>query len=426
MDRRDFIAKSSILGFTYPISQLPLRAPKESSLAVVKHNGRLEDLYTDENYWKQVRQLYQRPKGFINLENGYFTPQASPVLNAEIQNARMVNEQSSFYMRNHQADDYAETKNAVANFIGCSEDELAICRNTTEALDTVIHGIDWKRGDEVINTHQDYGSMLAAFDQEEKRHGIVQKRISLPLNPKDDDEVVDAFSNAITSKTRLILVTHLINLSGQILPAKKIVEMARKRNVKVMLDSAHALAHIKFNLKEIDPDFMGTSLHKWLGCPLGLGVLYVKKEQIPNIWPLFGDNEYAQNDIRKLQHYGTRPVHSFLSIKKAIELHHAIGSDLKQKRLQYLKQYWISRVKDIEKVHINTPEEATRSCAIGNFSIEGISPNDLAQKLFEEHKIFTVAINSKEINGVRVTPHLYNSLDELDALVKAIKNIAKE
>lgn len=412
------------MGFAYPITQLSFSSAAKTSLANIKNNGQIADLYKDEEYWKQIRQLYQRPEGFINLENGYFTPQASPVVHAEIENIKMVNRQSSFYMRKLQATDYDETKKVLAEFIGCGVDELAICRNTTEALDTVIHGFDWKRGDEVINTHQDYGSMLAAFDQEEKRHGIVQKRISLPLNPKNDDEIVTAFEKAITPKTKLILVTHLINLSGQILPAEKIVSMARKRGVKVMLDSAHALAHIKFDLKEIDPDFMGTSLHKWLGCPLGLGALYVKKDQIPSIWPIFGDNEFAEDDIRKLQHYGTRPVHSLLSIKKAIQLHTTIGGSLKQKRLQYLKEYWISRVKDIDRVMINTPTDPTRSCAIGNFTIEGMSPNDLSKKLFEDHKVFTVAINSKEIKGVRVTPHLYNSLEELGTLVEAIKKIA--
>lgn len=428
MNRRDFISKSALASMAFPFSKV-WASDIEYSQAIEHIQQKQkqqpnETLVKDETFWQNIAKLYQAPSDYINLENGYFSPQSLPVYNREVNNMQMLNQQTSWYMRNQQMEDYQEIKQQLAKFIGCDVGELAICRNTTEALDTVIHGMNWSPGDEVITTQQDYYSMIAAVKQESRRHGIKQVEIALPLHPKNDKEVVKAFEKAITPKTKALILTHLINISGQILPAKAIIEMAHANGVEVIMDSAHALAHIPFSIKELGADYMGSSLHKWLGCPLGLGVLYVRQEKIPAIWPLFGDDEFAEDDIRKLEHYGTRPSHSVKTISRAIAFHETLGTDLKSKRLHYLKSYWTNQVQELKKVILNVPID--RSCAIANFAIEGLSPNEVSRQLMENHKVFTVAINNVQVKGVRVTPHLYNSLHDLDELVSGIREIVEE
>jgi len=381
-------------------------------------------LVKDESYWGLIRTFFSPQTKFVNLENGYFSPQPQSTLNTFTHEASALNDLNSYYMRNRQNDTMAAAKKALSAFSGLPEDEFTICRNTTEALDTIIHGYPWKPGDEVILSHQDYGSMQAAFKQEARRRGIKLNYIELPLNPGSDLEIIDVYEAAITPKTKMMLVTHLINLTGQILPAKALTEMAHSHGVEVMLDSAHSFAHIEFNTKELGVDYMGTSLHKWLCCPLGLGLMYIRKDHIEKVWPLFGDNDRETDDIRKFEHWGTRPVSAIATIPEAIKFHNSIGGKLKKERLSYLKEAWLKTASQIgNKFASNTPKDHHRSCAIANFAIDGIKPNDLAKVLMEEHNIFTVAINSPEVNGVRVTPHLYTSMDEIQQLSKAIDQL---
>jgi selenocysteine lyase/cysteine desulfurase len=379
----------------------------------------------DEAFWSEVQKAYHASPNFINLENGYFSPAASVVLDAQIRNIRMINEIPSFYMRRRQFDERLAVKKELAEFAGCSHEEIVITRNTTESLDTIISGIDWKAGDEAIMTNQDYGSMLEAFNQQSRRYGLVTRIISLPLHPKDTNEIVSAFEQAITPKTRVILVTHMINLTGQILPAREICDMAHSYGVEVILDAAHSFAHINFKIPDTHCDYMGASLHKWLCAPLGNGILYVKKEKIKNVWPLFGDHTFPADDIRKFEHIGTHPVGNTLPISDAIRFHNSIGSMRKEERLRYLKNYWVERVRRLPKVTINTPFEESRSCAIANLAIEGKTPTEVADYLFEKHKIFTVAIDTEAVKGVRVTPHLYTKVEDLDRMVLAVRALAE-
>lgn len=384
----------------------------------------VHELVKNEAYWQQVRALFQPQTDFINLENGYFSAQPQSTLAQQLMEVNRVNTENSFFMRRSQNEALMQAKSALAQFAGLHKEEFVICRNTTEALDTVVHGYPWQAGDEVIVNKQDYYSMLAAFEQQKRRSGIKLKYAKIPQLPKTDEEVVKAFEKEITSKTKMILVTHLINLTGQVLPLNKLVEMAHGYGVEVMVDAAHSFAHVLFNIKETKADYLGTSLHKWLCCPMGLGLLYIDPKNIEKVWPLFGDDEYAANDIRKFEHWGTRPVSAMATIAKAVDFHEAIGSELKFERLFYLKNYWTSKAAEIKKVQINTPMEKSRSGAIANFSIEGLQPDKIAQRLYDEHNIFTVAINSEEVKGVRVTPHLYNNTAELDKLLEAIEHLA--
>lgn len=376
------------------------------------------------DFWLMVRNEYDLPKQFINLENGYYSMCAKPVMQSYLNDIRMVNTEASHYMRTVQFSNKKKVLIKLANFLGCSEEELIITRNTTESLDTIISGYPWEKGDEAIMAEQDYGSMLDMFAQVSKRHQVVCKKISIPLNPQSDEEIVSLYENALTPKTKLIMVCHMMNITGQILPIQKITEMAHKKGVEVMVDGAHAIAHFQFDLNSLNCDYYGSSLHKWLGVPIGAGILYVKKKNIEKIWPMFGEAAFPINAIEKLNHTGTHPVATDLAISHAIDFHQFIGSKRKEERLRFLQNYWISKVRGVGNVRINTPDDPARSCGIANIGIDGYTPAELAKTLMDKYKIWTVAIDTANVHGVRVTPHIYTTTDELNQFVKAIIELA--
>jgi selenocysteine lyase/cysteine desulfurase len=308
---------------------------------------------------------------------------------------------------------------------GCSKEELVITRNATESLDLVIGGTHWQAGDEAITAEQDYGSMLDMFKLVAKRHGVVNKVISVPNHPASDEEIVDLYANAITSKTKLLMVCHMINITGQILPVKKICDMAHSKGVKVLVDGAHAFAHFNFLIPDLHCDYYGTSLHKWLSVPLGAGFLYVKKENIAGLWPLLADSaDLKDDDIHRLNHIGTPPVHTDISIANAIDYYLKIGADRKEARLRYLQHYWSDKVRNLKNVIVNTPAATERSCGIANVGIQGMKPADLADVLMKKYKIYTVAIDYANVHGCRITPNVYTTPKELDQFVKALNELA--
>jgi selenocysteine lyase/cysteine desulfurase len=382
-------------------------------------------LAADEEFWETVRRAYLLTPDYINLENGYFCLQPQVVLEAFIGHVREVNLSASFYMRTRQYDDKLAARKQLAAMAGCSHEELIITRNTTESLDTVIAGIDWKAGDEAVMAMQDYGAMLDMFVLQARRHRTVNHVVSLPVNPRGDDEIVQLYADAITPKTRLLMISHLVNITGQILPVTKICDMAHSKGVDVMVDGAHAFAHLEFAIPDLHCDYYGASLHKWLGCPLGAGLLYVHRDRIARLWPIYGDAGVPDDDIRKLNHTGTHPVHTDLAIQDAIAFHQSIGIQRKEARLRYLQTYWTSRVRRFPRATVNTPTDPRRSCAIANVGVDGIKPGDLAKTLLEKYRIWTVAIDGAGVHGVRITPHLFTSTVELDALVAALKELAR-
>ncbi|MBK7906425.1 MAG: aminotransferase class V-fold PLP-dependent enzyme [Gemmatimonadetes bacterium] len=383
-------------------------------------------LAADEPFWAAIRASYRLPTEYINLESGYFSMQAQPVLDAFVGHVRMLNAEAAHYMRTVMTANKARVQARVATMAGCGPDELIITRNTTESLDTVIAGFDWKPGDEAVMASHDYGAMLDQFKQMARRHGVVNRVVHVPLHPRSDDEVVQAYAAAITPRTRLLMICHVVNLTGQVLPVRKVADMAHARGVQVMVDGAHAFAQLDFRIPDLGVDYYGASMHKWLGVPLGAGLLYVRKDRIAGIWPLFGDAGFADDDIRKLNHTGTHPCHTDLAIEDAIAFHERIGTPKKEARLRWLQEYWTTRVRAIPKVVLNTPTDPARTCAIANVAITGMPPGVFAKRLMDEHRIFTVAIDRPEagIAGVRITPHLFTSTSELDALVAAIRALA--
>jgi selenocysteine lyase/cysteine desulfurase len=378
---------------------------------------------TDDEFWAEIRKVFPVPADYINLENGYSSPQPTPTYEAFQRHQADINAGLSFYMRRRQAADLESVKKQLADLAGCPVDELVITRNTTESLGTVIHGIDLAPGDEAVMCNQDYGSMLQQFRQQSRRRGLRCVEIDLPLHPGSDEEIVDVYARAITPRTRLLLVSHMVNITGQILPVRKIADMAHARGVDVIVDAAHSFAHVVFTVPDLGGDYLGASLHKWLCTPLGAGLLHVRKDKIRGVWPLLGDSSMPAEDIRKFEHIGTHPSWTVLAIADAIRFHHLIGGERKEARLRFLQQYWTERVRGIPKVYLNTPT-GTRACGIGNVGITGIQPAALADALFDRFRIYTVAIDTGPVKGARVTPHLYTTTAELDALVKAITALA--
>jgi selenocysteine lyase/cysteine desulfurase len=287
----------------------------------------------------------------------------------------------------------------------------------------IIGGQNWKPGDEAIMAEQDYGAMLEMFKQVSKRYGVVNKVLSVPNLPRSDDEIVNLYASAVTEKTKLLMVCHMINITGQILPIRKICDMAHSRGVPVMVDGAHAFAHFKFTIPELNCDYYGSSLHKWLSVPLGAGILWVKKENIGKVWPLIAEGDRNPDDISRLNHIGTHPVHTDLTILDAIDFYNIIGVERKEARLRFLQNYWTSKVRDLPHIILNTPADPALSCGIANVGIEGMKPAVLGDTLFKKYKIYTAPIDGQGVHGCRITPNVYTSTAELDVLVKALTEL---
>jgi selenocysteine lyase/cysteine desulfurase len=381
-------------------------------------------LAQDEAFWARVRRQYLLTPEYINLENGYYLMQSQPVLEAFIGRVREVNRQASRYMRTRQFDDKAAVRDRLAAMAGVPPQELIITRNTTESLDTVIGGFPWRAGDEAVMAAQDYGAMLDMFRLQARRQAIVNRVVSLPMDPHSDEEIVQLYESAITPRTRLLMVCHMVNITGQILPVAKICDMAHRHGVQVMVDGAHSFAQLEFAVSDLGCDYFAASLHKWLACPLGAGILYVRRDRIAELWPTFADLSVADDDIRKLNHTGTHPVHTDLAINDAIDFHESIGIRRKEARLRYLQRYWTDKVRGVRGITLNTPSDPARSGAIANVGVAGHQPAALAQALFERYRIWTVAIDGAGVRGVRITPHLFTSTADLDALVRALRELA--
>jgi selenocysteine lyase/cysteine desulfurase len=419
MQKREFLKGLTGLGLSTPLTFNHLDALMASI-------GHLSDdaLATHENFWLKIRADYRLKSDYINLENGFYGIMPKYIEDHYIDHLKEINFQGSYYMRTVQMENKKTSAARLAKMAGCLPEELIITRNTTESLNLIIQGQKWKKGDEAIMASQDYGAMRNQFRLMERRFEITVREVSIPNHPKNDEEIVALYESVITPKTQLLMVCHMVNITGQIMPVQKICDMAHRYGVRVVVDGAHAFGHIQFSIEDLHCDYYGTSLHKWLTVPLGAGFLYVKKDQIAGVWPLFAEDSRDPEDISRLNHVGTYPVHTDLAIINAIDYHHKIGGSRKEARLRYLQKYWTDQVRDLPRVVVNTPVESNRYCAIGNVGIETIEPADFAKQLLNDYQIWTVAINRPGVRGLRITPNLFTTLKELDVLVKAIKELS--
>ncbi|MFZ1456395.1 MAG: aminotransferase class V-fold PLP-dependent enzyme [Saprospiraceae bacterium] len=421
MDKRSFLKNTgaALIG----AAAMPLQNLFENPDAVYDQWSP-GDIESEESFWRQIRKGYRLKSEYINLENGYYCFMPQSTLEHFIAHVREVNYQGAYYMRTVQTENKDKSTKKLADMLGCGHDEVVITRNTTESLDTVINGYDWKPGDEAVMAEQDYGSIVNQFKLMERRYGIANKIVSVPNHPKSDEEIVDLYASAITPKTRLMMICQMINITGQILPVKKICDMAHSKGVDVMVDGAHAIAHIDFDMKDLGCDYYGASLHKWLSTPLGAGLLYVRKDKIKDLTPTIATWTEKADDIKKLNHTGTHPVHTDLAVIDAINFYEKIGKKRKEERLRYLQRYWSDKVRNIKGITVNTPEDPTKSCGIANVGIDRMKPAEMANTLLKKYKIYTVAIDGQGVHGCRITPNLYTTTAELDIFVQALKEMA--
>lgn len=417
MDKRNFIKTLGALSVSSLVSPSELTKIKSISYSLPK-------IKSDEELWTIVRSHYTLKDDYINLESGYYSIIPNPVLEHFIKHVKHVNIEGSYYMRNDLNKNKDRVISELAKLVGSTSDQIGITRNATESLDLVISGFQWERGDEAIYAKQDYGTMKEMFEQISSRYGVKTKIVSVPNHPTNDEEIVSIYERQITDKTRLIMICHMINITGQILPVKKICEMAHSYGVEVMVDGAHCVGHFDFSIDEFNCDYYGSSLHKWLATPLGAGLLYVNKNNTHKIWPLLANGNTNKKDIKRLNHIGTHPVHTDLAISNSIDYTNWIGMKKKENRMRYLQRYWSDKLRTIENVIVNTPEDLNRSCGIGNIGLSNMSPSQMSNVLFEKYQIFTVAIDYANVKGCRISPNIFTTTNELDQFISAVKEMA--
>ncbi len=384
-----------------------------------------EQAAMNEDFWFEIQQSFSVTRGITNLNNGGVSPSPRIVTEALVR-YQWEQEDCTAYTMWQILEPQSETVRAgLANVFGCDKEEIAITRNASESLETILMGMDLKSGDEVLTTTQDYPRMLTTLRQREQREGLVLKLIKVPIAPKNLDQITEQFEKGITSKTKVILISHVINITGQITPVKAVCDLARSKGIETIVDGAHSFAHFDFTQKDLGCDYYGTSLHKWLYAPKGTGLLYVKRDKIEKIWSLLAADKSQKNDIRKFEEIGTHSAAPKLAIGEAILFHQGIGAKRKEERLRYLSRYWMNQLKELPNVRFNTSWEANQSCAIANVEIVGVDTAGLQSYLMDKHKLYTVPIIHDEFKGLRITPNVYTTLKELDRFSEVMSTVAK-
>lgn len=388
--------------------------------------GEPEAIARDEDFWGVVQRAFTQDRSVINLNNGGVSPSPSLVQEAQrrhLERANFAPPPVALWREQEPARERVRTM--LAHRWGVDSEEIAITRNSSESLQICQFGHDLARGDEVLTTTQDYPRMLTTFKQRERREGIVLKQIKIPIPCEDPAAIVLAFENAVTPRTRLILMSHIVNITGQILPVKEVVAMARTKNggIPVIVDGAHALAHFEYSIGDLGCDFYGVSLHKWLFAPHGTGLLYVRKGKIKGLWPLMASGQENEADIRKYEEIGTHPVAATLAIAEALTFHESIGGARKEARLRFLRDRWARRLlaHPSGRVRLHTSLKPAFSCGIATLEVEGLESGALSDWLWSSRAILTTAIRHDEFQGVRVTPSVYTTLDEVDQFCTAVE-----
>ena len=424
--RRNFISQVTALAGT---SLLPtfkgLSSNDLHSIQQFSPSKSAQMMATDEDFWYQIQQAYTVSPQIINLNNGGVSPSPTVVQNAVERYNKFANEAPSYFMWRILDQGREPLRENLAKFSGVSSEEIAINRNATEALDTVILGLPLTRGDEIVLCKYDYPNMLHAWRQRELREGIKINYVEIDLPLENNDLIVQKYVEQMTPKTKVVHITHIVNWNGQIMPVKRIADEAHKRGIEVLIDGAHSFAHLMYKIPELGGDYFGTSLHKWLSAPIGSGMLWVKKEKISKIFPLIPNDKPNSDNIRKFENLGTRPFMIEQAIGQALNFQLAIGNARKEARLQFLKTYWTKEASKITKVKLNTPLKPEYSGALSHFSIEGMEAGKIESELFAKYKIHTTPVKWEKLDGVRVTPHVYTTLQDLDRRLEAINYLAK-
>jgi selenocysteine lyase/cysteine desulfurase len=385
-----------------------------------------EEAARDEEFWFNIQQAFSVTRGMINLNNGGVSPSPRIVTEALVRYIWQQEDATAYTMWQILEPQSETIRTGLADLFGCDREEVAISRNASDSLEALLFGFDLKPGDEVLTTTQDYPRMLTTLRQRERRDRIVLKLVKIPVPPKDPSEITAAYEAGFTSRTRLVLVSHMINLTGQITPVRDICELARRRGAESFVDGAHSFAQFRFRRDDLNCDYFGTSLHKWLHAPKGTGMLYVKRDKIKQVWPLFAAEKSQDEDIRKFEETGTRSAAQRLAIGEALLFHQGVGPERKEARLRYLARRWMNQLKSEPNVRFNTSFDDRQSCALANVHIEGTEPDAVCDYLMRRHKIFTIPIVHDEFKGVRITPSVYTTLKELDRFSEVMTTIARK
>lgn len=424
-NRRSFLKSATTLGaglWAWPLVDSSFAHETRQILDSVSHTSPA-DISTNEDFWSWVRHSYIGSTDLINMNNGGVSPHPKVVQDAVQRFTALSNEAPSYYMWRVFDKGREAIREKLADLAGTSPEEIAINRNTTESLDTIIFGLDLKKGDEFVTSDYIYPNMNQAWLQREMREGLVRKVAKLPMPSTSTEAFVKAYTDQFTSKTKVVLIEHVVNWTGQVLPVAAIAAEAKKRDIIVVVDGAHSFAHLVFKIPDLQCDYFGTSLHKWLCAPFGTGMLYMKKERIADHWALFPAEDPKWDDIRKFETQGTRDIPGELAIGQAIDFHLSIGAERKFARLHYLKQYWLERVKDVKGIQFWCPEDPKFSGALTAFSIQGLSAKVIHDHLWQQDRIHTTTIQRDDWNGVRITPNVYTSLNDLDVLIDSIRTV---
>jgi isopenicillin-N epimerase len=412
--RRSFLGSLATAGLAAPAFQ-PTAIASLFRADVIAGSKSADALADDESYWGEIQRAFDSDRTLVNLNNGGCSPTPSHVLEAMIRDLRFSNEAPVDHMWRVLEPRIESVRRDLALDFGCDPEEMAITRNASEANEIMILGLDLKRGDEVLITNQNYGRMITTWEQRARRDGIVVKKISFKVPPPSQQYLVDVFRQAITPRTKVIEITHITNLTGQIFPVKEIVSMARAQGIEVFVDGAHAYAHFPFTRDELGCDYYGTSLHKWLLAPIGTGFLYVRKDRQKKLWPMMAAPPEMDENIRKYEEIGTHPAANHNAISAALAFHRGIGSERKAARLRLLRDRWAKRLlADSDRVKVLTPLEGKNACGIALFNVDGIEPDKLGAWLYDKHRIISTPIIHPEFKGIRITPNVYTTLDEVD------------
>lgn len=387
-------------------------------------NASASEVAANEDYWREIQGAFSLDRTMINLNNGGVCPSPRVVHEALKRYLDQSNQAPVWNMWQQVEPGIEGVRRDLAKEFGCDPEEMAITRNASESLEICIMGLDLKRGDEILTTNQDYPRMITAWKQRERRDGVILKQFSFPVPAPSMDDLYERFVKGVTAKTKVILICHITNLTGQIFPVKRVCEFARARGIDVIVDGAHAFGQWPIKHADVDCDFYGVSLHKWMLAPIGTGFLYVRRNRIKGLWPLMAADAKQDDDIRKYEEIGTHPAANHNAIAEALVFHRGIGAERKSARLRYLRDRWMKRLAADARFVIHTSFDPAMGCAIGNVGIRGVDTAKLQGHLWAKKRIFTVAIINEEYQGLRVTPNVYTTLDEIDAFAAEMEQVA--
>lgn len=422
--RRDFLAglsaASAGIAALPTLNETAFRRLFDAELVAGDRSA--QALANDETYWSHIQRAFDMDRTMINLNNGGISPTPTHVLQQMVRDLQFVNELPVEHNWRILEPRMESTRRELAKEFGCDPEEMAVTRNASESLETMILGLDLRRGDEVIITNQNYGRMITTWDQRVRRDGIVLKQVSFPVPLTDPQVLVRRIAEQLTPRTKAIELPHITNLTGQILPIRDIVRLAKPRNIPVFVDGAHAFAHFPFTRDELECDYYGTSLHKWLHAPIGAGFLYVRKDKIAGLWPMMAAEAKDTANIRKYEQIGTHPQANFNAVSTALTFHRGIGVERKVARLRYLRDRWAGALMEASpRVKVLTELGPDKAGAIGFIVVDGLDPSQLGGFLLSKYRIVNTPIVHPEFSGIRITPSVYTTVDEIDTFVDAVK-----